>query len=510
MSLEHYGNQRRAWLVFGALAGVFMLGALGNALHSWPGLVHLVALPPFDLFADVRWLLAVAPSRLTFFLGVVGAVAARSVVLTALLGWSAARLRAAVCFYAVTLVPALAAAGLDFTARGTLFAWAAWLSLAITTAGFWVLAPVPWVGRWGLSVSPPEASRRQCRRTLVAYALALVGLGTVAATTDVMAWVLVPVSATLSAMTASRLLQGQGLARWTVAALALPLVIVAGTALVAGRASGPPVSHRPGSLLLVAGVGSASGSGALFHLDPRRLGYSCDQAHYFSYAGSGPGAARGEAACPIRSGAPYEARDTLRPLPQLTKDFAAQIRSLPKPVTVLTHSQGAWIAWAAMSQGHAARVTDLVMLGPFARSLVSYPGANEPGRGAVGSDALRLLAGIGRAVDFTVFDPDAPLPRSLQGTPGAVERVFARALPSRVRSLAVTPVLDAPLVDIDDWAEHRVAAACPVIASHAGLTTSRAALSTVRRFLAGEPPRECLLGARVLTWLTAPFGIPEP
>lgn len=97
-----------------------------------------------------------------------------------------------------------------------------------------------------------------------------------------------------------------------------------------------------------AGAGRRTGGG---HDD--LLGYDCDRTYYFSYAGPGYGQPRGEALCPIRTGAPYVSAHTQRLVDEQVRTFAEQTADLPRPLVVAGHSRGAWIAWPAWAGGHA-------------------------------------------------------------------------------------------------------------------------------------------------------------
>src|SRR5690606_24229153 len=128
-----------------------------------------------------------------------------------------------------------------------------------------------------------------------------------------------------------------------------------------------PAAPPAGTLFLVPGNGGSSGTSTMFLLDPAALGYRCDQTAYFSYAGRGDGAPRRDARCPITRGAPYTAADTRRPPAGLVAAFRAQLADLPPPVVVVAHSQGGWLAAAALTGDLADRVEAVVLLGAFPR-----------------------------------------------------------------------------------------------------------------------------------------------
>lgn len=186
--------------------------------------------------------------------------------------------------------------------------------------------------------------------------------------------------------------------------------------------------------------------------------------------------------------------------------FREQVALLPPPVVVVTHSQGAWIAWAALADG-VGGVSDLVMLARFPRSPVSYPPAGVDGPGRVGSDALRLLSALGERLGVSTFDPDAPLARELQATPGAIEAVLARPLPRTVRALAVASRFDLPLMP-GGWEVPGARNACPLPVTHVGLTSSASTHRLVRRFLAGGSVPACPSWRAWLGPVTEGFGVP--
>jgi len=263
-------------------------------------------------------------------------------------------------------------------------------------------------------------------------------------------------------------------------------------------------------LFLVAGVDSASGLGSMFRLNPNDLGFPCARVAYFSYAGPGSGAPPGQSLCPITSGAPYGQRDTQRPLAQLVSFFGTEVEAASReaggrPVEVITHSQGAWIAWAAIAAGRAPSVRALVMLGASPDVAVSYPPRGREGPGRVGGDADRLAAAVGRGLGVSTFSPDAPLAQELLATPRAVRGVFEERLPGDVRAVAVFSDFDLPVAP-EGWSVRGVPTSLvPVV--HRDLPSSRQALGEVTRLLGGGGGREGRLG-RALWPLLPAFGVP--
>jgi alpha-beta hydrolase superfamily lysophospholipase len=274
------------------------------------------------------------------------------------------------------------------------------------------------------------------------------------------------------------------------------------------RATDAAEPERGGTLVLVPGVDTASGRGSMFELDPRSLGFDCERTVYYSYRGPGTGAPRRDARCPIRVGAPYARADTLRPLDDLAAGFAAQVARLDPPITVVTHSQGAWIAWKAIADRDAPRVDTLVMLAPFTESLAEYPTPGESGAGAMTGVWARVVTELGQTIGFNTFDPDRPLARQVQARAGAVQAIFADRLPARVRALAVFARPD--LLLIPGGLPDGVTSTCPAWGLHGGLPRDTVALDAAARFFDGRRVTRCPGWVRVLARPAAAFGAPIP
>lgn len=496
---------------------VIVVAALVGALPRWPGLAQEVALPPLDFFADVRVLTARATSTPVFVLGVLVALFARSALLAAVIGFSRRRFGFAVRLYLVALVPAILAAGLDFSGRAILYAYLIWAGLVITVIAFGALGATPWTGRDSLRRAFSESRHQRLRLgVLTPYLVALAIVGVVwRRPGDISQVLIVPFSGALTALAATRLSAAphHRLSTRAVLLVAFSVVvaIVALLIVIPPSSGGSPVAARPparrGSLLLIAGVDTNTGNGAMFRLDPQALGFSCRQTFYYSYRGPGHGGPQGVARCPIRRGAPYGKSDTTRPLRELTSALQTQLVGLPRPVVIVTHSQGGWIAWSGITT-RAIRVDQLVMLGPFNEGLAPYPKSGVDGSGAVGGFAVRLVTDLGRSVGISRFDPDAPLARQLPATAGAVERVVARPLPRSVRAAAVIARGDLPL-EPRAW-PHGVPEACPGWLTHPGLPTSSAVMRTANRFLDGHALGTCPAWVEAIGHATDAFGAPPP
>ena len=245
-----------------------MLLAVAGVLPRWPGLAHLVALPPLDLFADVRVLVASAPSPLLFVVGLVLAVGVRAAVLAAMLGSFRARVGFTLRFYLAALVPAFLAAGLDFSGRSMLYGYLVWAGLIITVVTLVVLAPVPWTGaervRRGLGI----AFHQRLRGGVVfVYLVALMVLGLLVRdpgrTVQV---VLVPPSALLTVLAIGRLARRptRHVSSWVAVGVTLGVIValVAAVLIVPGGGAPSTTPRAAGSLFLVAGADTASGDGA--------------------------------------------------------------------------------------------------------------------------------------------------------------------------------------------------------------------------------------------------------
>jgi len=177
-------------------------------------------------------------------------------------------------------------------------------------------------------------------------------------------------------------------------------------------------------------------------------------------------------------------------------------------VIVVTHSQGAWIAWSAITGGPAGAVSALVMLGPFDQGLAPYPPPGVDRAGAAGGVAVRIMTDLGRSLGISMFDPDAPLARELQGTPGAVERLVARPLPRTVRGAALIGRGDLP-PEPTLW-PNGLPEACPGWLVHAALPTSSVATRAVDGVLQGQRLATCPRWIAAIGHATDAFGAPSP
>jgi len=501
----------------GAVTAAATSLAVAGVLPTWPGVVHLVALPPVDVFADLRILVGLAPSWPLAVLGFVALVAGRVVVLAALMGGvTADRLRFAAAFYALLVVPMLMAAFLAAASATVLYSRLFWPAVAIVAVCALGAGPLPWQQTLRLRRAIPRAWRAGLRLdVMLPYVVGLLVLGALADVASrhapwLVAW-LVPVSAVLTVAAV------RGLRRPVPARPVLRLAVVGAAAAVVAAAfvltprdsMSPPGPARPGSLALMAGINSSSGRGAIVRTDVERLGFTCEQTVYVSYAGPGDGQPRGVAVCPITTGAAYVADDTQRPFDEQVAALREQVEGLPRPVVVVAHSHAAWVAWQAAVDGAAIDV--LVLLGPFPDSPVGYPPPGEDGTGRVLGDLVRAVVLLADAFDFN-FRPDSPAARELLATPDAAAEIFGQPLPDGVRALSLTSAADLPLMPYG-WRLPVERNACPARVAHPDLPNRPAFYDETIRFLAGEPGRGCPpwrdWGA-VVTRALVPAPVPIP
>ncbi|HLR97321.1 MAG TPA: hypothetical protein VK053_22560 [Jiangellaceae bacterium] len=486
---------RELWPLGAVTLAVVVLAALGH-LPTWSGLVHLVALPPLDVFTDLRVLLPAAGSWPMFVLVLLVVLGVRVVVLAYLLGGPTRQtVGRAALFYALSFPLLLLAAALNAAAFTVLYARVFWVSVAVVALVVVTCAAAPWQGGTRLRTAFARSWRRGLRlEVLVPYAVVLVGLGVVAEVVPGTAIVLVPVSAVLTVV-AIRALRGPPVHR--------PRAVVAGVLVGAAAVTivlvwtrpddDAPVAAPPqdGSLLLMAGINSSSGRGAMVEADPGALGYDCAQTHYFSYAGPGSGQPRGDALCPIRTGAPFGAEDTHRPLDEQVEAFARQTADLPPPVTVAAHSHAGWVAWQALADG-VAEVDTLVLVSPFPDSVLPLPpidpSAEDPTATPFG-DVLRGLVAASDLLDFNA-DLEAPIANELFGSGNRVGQILSQELPHDVRSLSVTAVTDLPLMP-DGRRLDVERNACPLRVAHTNMPSSAAFYAETAAFLNQEPGPSC-------------------
>lgn len=482
-----------------ALATAVVVLAATGVLPRWPGLLHLVALPPLDLIGDLGLLLTVTTGWPTFALGMTVSLVVRSALLALLFGGlTRDRLLLGLRFYLTAAPVSFVAAGLLYGAAAVLFYGLFWLGLLVALLAVTLTAAAPWQ-RAGTLRRRYAASLSSGLRlgTIGAYLALLTLLGALADRTgEVGTVLLVPLSAALTWATAAALQADPGWRRARRSLAALPaaglvvLVVVAATGPAAPPRAPAPGTSREGSLMLMSGVDSSSGSGAILELDPHVMGWTCEHTHYYSYAGPGDGQPQNDALCPIQHGAPYEPEDTLRSRDELVPFLEAQVRQMRSPAVVAGHSQGVWLLWDAAASERLPGVSALVLVGAFPDHGVAYPSTGGRAPGGAGRALLQLIADLPRPGGTTVFELDSPLGREWLGHPDNIAETLSRPLPERIRALSVPSTFDLPLMRDT----HRLPAAlnaCPVPVIHPNLPYADEFQEDVVRFVEGRPQRAC-------------------
>ncbi|WP_211358958.1 hypothetical protein [Nesterenkonia populi] len=499
----------RMWPLAGLSIAVVILAASG-ALPQWPGLVHLVALPPLDLFTDLRLIIVYAPSW-PVAAGALGAVLMMRISLLAYLvgGLTWINLGRAARLYGLLSIPTTVAAVMVTVASTMPNSRFFWIGVGVLAAAAVLGSALAWPRRLRIRSAFSRNWREGLRLEIVlSYFAVVVGIGALAQGAESLTLWLVPVSAAAAALAL------WGLSRPPVsrpgALLVTAAAVTAAGALALmwprwndeGTQEPPP---RAGSLMIMGGIVSSSGGGTIVELQPDRLGYSCGQVYYFSYAGPGDGQPQGDAVCPITTGAPYEPEHTQQPLEDQAASFAAQTEDLPRPLVVAGHSHAIWVAWEALAAGEAD-IDALVMVGSLPDSPTGYPPPGENGAGRVLGDLLQLAAPLGELAGFE-FDPVSPAALELQATPNSTREVLEQQLPEEVRTLSVTVAGDLALMpgggelDVDRNA-------CPVRSAHPDLPLSDAFAEESIRFLEGQPGRDCPIWRDWGGTLAQPFGAP--
>lgn len=498
---------RRLW-VLAAVSLIVVALAILEILPIWPGLVHLVALPPLDMYTDLRLIVTQAPSWPVAVTALVGIPALRIVVMAYLLGaLNRANLDLSARFYALLMLPLLVAAAVVSVAAAMPHSYLFWIGIGVLAPVVVGCAAAPWLGTTRLRSAFQRTWRQGLRlEVLLPYLVTVMALGVLADRVAELTLLLVPVSALATAV-ALYFLQRPPVRRpGLLGALALVAALMVTGVLVDDRRSEVSVQEPPrqeGSLMVMAGIDSTSGEGTMLGTQPEELGYTCEQLYYFSYAGAGEGQPRGHAVCPNTSGAPYEREDTQRPLDELVEVFVEQTEDLPRPLVVAGHSNSAWVAWEAAARGEA-EIDVLVLAGPMPDSPVGYPLPRQDGTGRVLGDLLRLFAPVAAFFDYEPH-PDAPQARELQADPNASRAIYSQPLPEEVRTLSVTVTRDLALMP-GGWRLDVDHNACPVQASHAELPLTSEYTEELIRFLDGQPGLECSALRGWYSTLALPFA----
>ena len=493
------GQDRLSPLPLLIVAAAVTIAAATNLLARWPGTLHFVALPPLDQMADLRALLIYAPNLPVFVVGVGLSLAGRAAIMAWMLGGlNRQRFWYALRFYLVVFPFSALTAVMFYNTGAVLFYGLFWFALvaALVTIGF--TSAAPWLAPYRLRSGFAAAARSGFRAgTIGAYLLVLTLLGYLAdVTAPVGPVLLVVASAGVTFAAAQMLYADPGFRVARRAAAVLPaagivaLVVIAQQGPGAAQGAPEPEVPLPGSIMLMSGIDSRSGSGAILEIAPQAMGWTCEQAFYFSYAGPGDGQPQEDAMCTITEGAPYEREDTLRSTADLVEALEAQTSRMTPPGVVAGHSQGVWLVWQAAAENRLPNVETIVLVGAFPQNPIPYPAWGESGAGRVGRMAVSLLEGVARPGGTSVFRADSPLGREWLGHPSAIEQTLAQPLPDQISALSVASVFDLPLMR-DGYAIDGAVDACPVPVIHPNLPYSDEFQQTVNRFVQGEPLDGC-------------------
>jgi hypothetical protein len=500
------GDLVRRWWPLAVEAVAVVVMAVTGVVPTWAGLVHLVGMPPVDLAGDLRILVAEAASYPAFLIGMGISLAARTLVTGSLLAtlgvvptFGAGMARAA-ALYAVAAVPLAAAAAAEFAGLAAVYAWYAWAGLALTVIVVVVVSPR----------LIPRGARFRRIPAVLGYLLLLTVVGALADLAGPIGAVAgVMVSAALTAVALERLVRPPPSRLRAAPAAAAIVAMLWAVSVPTPR----PAQVSAGAVvLIVPGVDTGSGLGAAYRLDPTSIGFECDRVFYFSYRGPGDGTPPGEATCPIRLHRPYAQAVTQRPLSELVQAMVEQVeeirRELPGvPLVLLTHSQGAVIAWRAVASGAVGEVSHLVALAGFPHSPVGYPLPGQNGPGTVGADALRVMSWLSRFLGIGSFDPDSALAREILARPNGLEAVFSQRLPTDVTAAMLFSTSD--LVVAPEGHDLPSAPTVMVDATHVSMPESDAAETAIRTILEGRSPAgltfaSALLGPALPAWVPPP------
>ncbi len=513
-TIDWHAAARRTWPLAVVAAAVMVLATLG-VLPVWSGLVYLVGLPPLDIFADLRMLLVLAPTWPVFVSLLVVLICVRIVLLAYLLGgitWQ--RLRFAALFYSAAAVPALIAAQLSYMGFAILYVRAFWVSVWITIVTFIVLAAAPWSGaaRLRTSIALGLTSYKRIAALMI-YLTVIAMVGAAAEQWPSLTLAAIPAAVLATAFVVVLLphIDAVRSLLWPVpvALTGVALFLTAwGADRLFVREPEPPL--REGSLMVMSGINSSSGDGAVYRLAPESFGFTCEQMYYYSYAGPGDGVEGREGSCPIRTGAPFTGEDTHQPMDLLAAHLAAQVEGLPRPITVVGHSHSAWVAWLAAATKPDLPIDRVIVLSAFPESGHGYVDAHTVGQGRIAADLLRIAAPI--ATEFgMVLAIDTPALQRVLGDPeGPAQIMRSRSpLPDHVRGLSIVAATDLVLLP-SGWTIGAEVNACPVWNSHPTLPNSPAVAREINRFLDGEHARECTpVAANLLAAVSRPLGVPR-
>ncbi len=501
----------RIWPFVALICLVEVLLASG-VIPLWPGAIHEVALPPLGLLSDMELLVARSASIPMFVGLLIVDLIVRSAVLSLVISsrWSLKIWLKTAEFYLVSLIPCFIAAELIYSGQAILYSPLFWAGILVSVLLAIALSPMAWrmlkgghaldnnslLSRgtsWhdfdeggGLITAVKSGIRSGFNVPAIAlYLIALILLSTGSAAAGSTGVYLGVIVSGILSVYAARYLSSRHSGVAVKRLLGLTLVAVLVIVGLYVPINSPQPSHSPsrlrGTLFLVGGIDTSSGYGAIFDLRPQSIGYSCLQAVYYSYAGTGNGAAQGDAKCPITSGKYYTQNQTTQPIGRSVYYFRQEVGRLHSPVTVVAHSSGAWIAWDALSGWKNSPVRELILLAPVSHSIGYVTG--QSGSGIVGSLGLRTITRFGRSIKFgTVRSRDHLLvPMEARGQ---AQRLFSTALPNDIKVFAIESSYD--LATFGKVAAPRAVQGCPLLLSHTEMAYSPVVMYEASRFLHGS------------------------
>ncbi len=479
-----------------------LLRALGAREASSLG-PQVTALPPFDLFHDLRWISTYHDSWPVLALEVVAAIALRSawVAWAVHVSWPTAErppmpkaaLRAAT-FYALAvllLLPwVLLLFGMALTHLSDLFF--AGLPPAVAVAGLLCSGAFRQaVGGWWR-----WAPSLRALALAGATFLMLTTAGALIASAPVPAAVLVAaVAGAANAWIVSSLvgsIAGERTTSWrrhvlVPVALATTFAVALGGAALGFRVNRTPAAagiavrlpaHAEGRPVLV-----VSGFASRWTLTVPFVLPSGFVAWRYSYRGM-----QG------RTMLPYAPSDTLQPLRVSADRMAAQVAALHDayggPVTIVAESEGAMVARDYLLERYrpeSREVTMLIVLDmPAGASSVTYPPVGVQGLGVGTGWGLRGLAHVIRWLGHLEVTADAPLLREMADCPGLMRRIGTAPPPEGVRQVTIHALADA--VDGPPISTLPPGQAFVIPAGHGNLLSNPTAQRLVDAVLSGTAP----------------------
>jgi murein DD-endopeptidase MepM/ murein hydrolase activator NlpD len=240
----------------------------------------------------------------------------------------------------------------------------------------------------------------------------------------------------------------------------------------------PPQPNQRRIVVLVGGLGSATGDAAVLTTDTTALGYAGDDVHQFSYTGPGQ---------------PYAPADTQGDIDRPARRLAAQLTALQRqhpgvPVDVIAHSQGGLVARSAVAVHHATPAT-LVTLG------TPHRGADLATAGAA-LDATTSGHLALEAITRTITGPTAGLDlnsRSIQQMSETSDALADLAdhpwpAPTTTHVVSIAARGDAIVPNHQSRLDPPAYNAVVTPGGHASLPATREATEEIRRALARQPP----------------------